>query len=335
MCSRKSCIFLVSDSIEHMNTGKAALQNDYTVITISSGEKLFEVLEDIKPDLILLDADMPDISGYGVIKKMKSNQETSDIPVIFLADKNGINDELLGLSLGAVDYIFKPFSQPLLLKRVKLQLQMQDIAATQTEIIKWAAEAIEFRDRETGQHIERMKQYLMLLVEEMKKNDSYAAEVAGWDVNAFLDSTLLHDVGKIRIRDEILLKPSPLTDDELSDIRHHPSYGKTLIEKLETIASDQNLLKYAKVLAHRHHERWDGTGYPDRLKGDEIPLQARMMSLADVYDALISERPYKNAMPHEDAMKIISEGRGTQFDPVLTDLFLGLSGSIREITEQT
>jgi len=167
----------------------------------------------------------------------------------------------------------------------------------------------------------------------MLNSELYASEVATWDVDAFLKSALLHDVGKIKIRDDILLKAARLTDDELLDMKLHSQYGKTLLEDLQNKVPNQTFLEYAKVLAHRHHEKWDGTGYPDQLKGEEIPLQARMMSIADVYDALVSERPYKKAFTHEEAMKSVAEGRGTQFDPNLVDIFLTLSDKIKEIGE--
>jgi putative two-component system response regulator len=356
MEGRKACIFLVDDNIVNLNTGKAALQHDYTVITIPSGEKLFLSLKKLKPDLILLDIDMPGMSGYDTIKALKSNPETAEIPVIFLTGKNEMENELLGLSLGAVDYITKPFSQPLLLKRVELHLLLKaqkeelrefngnliemvnertnEISTLQNAIIIWAAEVIEFRDEETGQHVERVQKYLELLLSEMEKTAYYADEVATWDVDAFLKSASLHDVGKIKIRDNILLKNTRLTDEEAKSMKLHPLHGKTLIESLQNKVPNQTFLEYAKTLAHRHHERWNGTGYPDQLRGEEIPLQARMMAIADVYDALISDRPYKKAFSHEEAMQIIAGERGAQFDPDLVDLFVSISDRIKKVSAE-
>jgi len=310
-------------------------------------------LKKLKPDLILLDIDMPGMSGYEVIKGLKLDPETAEIPVIFLTAKNESEDELLGLSLGAVDYITKPFSQPLLLKRVELHLLIQsqknelreyngnllqmvsertsDIAALQNAIIIWVAEVVEFRDAETGQHVDRVQKYLKLLLDKMVEIERYTEEINSWDIDAFLKSALLHDVGKIKIRDDILLKRARLTDEELMNMKLHSLHGRILIERLQDKVPDQTFLEYAKVLAYRHHERWDGTGYPDQLKGEEIPLQARMMAITDVYDALVSERPYKKAFTHEEAMTIIADERGTQFDPDLTDLFISLSDEIKLI----
>ena len=354
MSEYKACIFLVDDNIINLNTGKAALQHKYTVITIPSGEMLLHSLKRVKPDLILLDIDMPGMSGYDTIKALKLNPDTREIPVIFLTGKNEAENELLGLSLGAVDYITKPFSQSILLKRVELHLLLQsqknelrefngnlidmvnerinDISSLQNAIIMWAAEVIEFRDEETGHHVERVQKYLAILLREMKRTPLYSDEVSTWNIDAFLKSALLHDVGKIKIRDDVLLKNDRLSDEELANMKLHSLYGKTLIESLQNKVPNQTFLEYAKILAHRHHERWDGTGYPDQLKGEEIPLQARMMAIADVYDALISKRPYKVAFSHEEAMRNITQGRGTQFDPDLVDLFIGMSDEIKEVS---
>ena len=353
MEKQKPCIFLVDDNIVSLNSGKAALQHKYTVITAPSGDKFLNAMKNLTPDLILLDIDMPGMSGFDVIRVLKDNPESADIPVIFLTGKNETNDELQGLTLGAVDYITKPFSHLLLLKRVELHLLLQsqkeelrkfnetllemvsertnDITQLQNAIVTWAAEVIEFRDEETGHHVERVQKYLELLLDAMRGSEQFAEEITTWDIDALLKSALLHDVGKIKIRDEILLKNARLTEDEFDNMKLHTQHGKTLIESLQNKVSNQTFLDYAKTLACRHHERWDGRGYPDNLIGDTIPLQARMMAIADVYDALISERPYKKAYPHDVAMRIMAEGRGTQFDPNLTDLFIGISDKIMEV----
>ena len=353
MSARPNCIFFVDDNPTYLNLGKTALQEKYTVVTIPSAGKLFSTLEKTMPDLILLDVEMPETSGYEAIKKIKADPRTAEIPVIFLTGKDEPENELLGLSLGAVDYITKPFSQPLLLKRIELHLLLHsqkdelrsfnealaatvkertnDIRRLQNAIIVWAAEMVEFRDEETGQHVERVEKYLEILLNAMGKSELYKSELATWDIDAFLKSAALHDVGKIKIRDDILLKKTGLTNEEFENMKLHTVYGKTMIESLQKKVPSQIFLEYAKTLAYMHHERWDGTGYPQQLAGQKIPIQARMMALADVYDALVSERPYKKAFTHEDAMRIISEGRGTQFAPDLTDMFLNLSPKIKEI----
>ena len=355
MIEKKPCVFLVDDNIIFLNTGKDALKHAYSVITIPSGEKLLLSLKKVKPDLVLLDVDMPGMNGYDTLKAMKLKPDTADIPVIFVTGLNSPENEVQGLSLGAVDYITKPFSQPVLLKRVELHLtlhaekthlhdisdnllevvneRINDISALHDAIIVWAAEVIEFRDEETGRHVERVQKYLQILLDAMQRTEPYASEVNTWDLDALLKSALLHDVGKIKIRDDILLKTDRLSEEERAKMKQHSLYGKMLLESLQNKVPQQTFLEYAKVLAHRHHERWDGTGYPDQLRGEEIPLQARMMSLADVYDALISKRPYKPAYSHEEAMKIIAGESGAQFDPNLVKLFLDSSEQIKEISD--
>ena len=354
MAEKTSHIFLVDDDVINLELGKAALQHKYLVTTLLSGESLLHLIKRVKPDLILLDVLMPGLSGYDTIKVIKANPDTSEIPIIFLTGRNEIENELLGLSLGAVDYLSKPFSVPLLLKRIELHLQLneqknelrdfnenlnkmvkvqaEDIIALQNAIIMWAAEIIEFRNQETGLHVERVQQYLKILLSAMKNTEKYAAEVAAWDIEVFLKSALLHDVGKIKISDNILLKESSLTAEEFDNMKLHSLYGKMLLESLQAMLPNQRFFEYAKTLAYSHHERWDGSGYPNHLKGEDIPLKARMMSLADVYDALVSERPYKQPMSHEEAMKTIAKGRSTQFDPDLTDLFISLSDQIKEVS---
>jgi len=347
-------IFLVDDSPIYLNSGRILLSDKYSVITIPSGEKLLYILQNIKPDLILLDVEMPVMNGYEAIKKVKALPEAAEIPVIFLTGKSDPESELLGLSLGAVDYITKPFSPALLLKRIELHLLLQsqreqlldfnknlvemvkertnDITKLHNAIITWTAEMVEFRDEETGQHVERVEKYLELLLDAMDKGDYCGAEISSWDKEAFFKSSLLHDVGKIRIRDNILLKKSKLTAEEFTIMKRHALYGRMLLESLQDKVSNQTFLDYGKIVTYSHHERWDGTGYPECLKGDEIPLQARMVALADVYDALVSERSYKSAFSHQEAMEIIGQGCGTQFDPSLTDIFMTLSDSIKRVS---
>ena len=354
MEQRQNCIFLVDDNPIYLHTGKNLLQDKYSVITMASGEKLLQMLENIKPDLILLDIEMTQMSGYETLKRIKANPDTSEIPVIFLTGKTGSEDELMGLSLGAVDYITKPFWPTLLLKRIELHLLLQsqkkqlmefnknlvgmvkeqtkDLSQLQNAIITWTAEMVEFRDEETGQHVERVQKYLAMLLDAMDKKGDYREETAEWDRDAFFKSALLHDVGKIKIKDDILLKKSRLTANEFDIMKQHALYGRMLLESLQVKVPNQTFLDYAKTVSYSHHERWDGTGYPERLKGKGIPLQARMMALADVYDALVSERPYKDAFSHDEAMQVIADGKGTQFDPDLTDLFLGLADRIKEVS---
>ena len=329
--NHKKCICLVDDNLVCLNTGKSLLQNKYTIVTIPSGEKLLALLEKAKPDLILLDVEMPGMNGYDTIKELKANPNTAGIPVIFLTGKDEPENEFLGLSLGAVDYITKPFSPPLLFKRIELQLQLESQKRTLCEYLTWVAEISDIRNEYTGRRAERIQGYLKLLLHAMIKKGLYAAEAAQWNKEDFFMAALLYDVGIIKIHHAILLKEPPLTDDELKDIKLHVLHGKMLLESLEEKVPGQKFLDYAKTLSYSHHEKWDGTGYPDGLKGEQIPLEARMVSIADVYDALVSNRPYRKALSHEQAMQIISGGRNTQFDPELAGLFSNLSDEVADI----
>jgi len=196
------------------------------------------------------------------------------------------------------------------------------VTKLQESILKTMANMVEYRDNLTGGHISRTQHTVKLLLDEIRKQEIYADTIENWDISLILQSTQLHDVGKIVIIDNILKKPGPLTDEEFNEMKNHVIYGLRIIERIETDSGESDLLKYAKIFALTHHEKWDGSGYPNRLSGDKIPLHGRIMAIADVYDALISERPYKKAMTHDEAIKIITEGKGTHFDPVLIDLFL-------------
>ena len=198
-------------------------------------------------------------------------------------------------------------------------------------IIKWAGEIAEFRDDTTGRHIEHIGRYLSLLITTANEKGIYQETIATWDINSVVAASALHDIGKIQIPDAILLKSGRLTRLEFETMKGHCLYGKQLIERLETRIPAQSFIHHAKQMAYYHHEKWDGTGYPEGLKGEKTPLNARMMALVDVYDALICERPYKPSYPHDHAIKLIKESRGTHFDPVLADLFVGLSKEIAKI----
>jgi len=343
MKTEKELIILVDDNPTNLRTGINVLSEKYSVATAPSAKKLFSLLESSKPDLILLDIDMPEMNGYEAIKILKAKEETKNIPVIFLTGKTESDDELEGLSLGAIDYITKPFQPPLLLKRIEVHLlvkkqtvelknfndnlqkmveeKTQNILELQDSLLKTIAEMVEYRDDITGDHIERTQRGVEILLEEIENSGLYPESTKGWDTNLLLQSCQLHDVGKISIGDNILKKPGKLNNDEFEEIKKHTIIGEEIIRKIEAMTKENDFLKYAKIFAVSHHERWDGTGYPGRLKEDEIPLLGRIMAIADVYDALISVRPYKKAFTHEEAVAIITDGSGTQFDPLLVEAF--------------
>jgi putative two-component system response regulator len=348
MSEAKKTIFLVDDNITNLTVGRNALSGHYNVSTINSGERLLKMLEKSIPDLILLDIEMPEIDGYDTIKVIKSKEETEHIPVIFLTAKNDAEGELEGLSLGAVDYITKPFSPPLLLKRIEMHLELveynnrlqemveektKSVVDLQNAILKTIAELVECRDDVTGGHIERTTSYLSILLDSVMTLGLYEKEIASWDLKLVLQSAQLHDVGKIAVKDSILQKPGKLTSDEFNEMKRHAAFGGEVIEKIKKNTSEQAFLEHAGIFAATHHEKWDGSGYPKGLKGEEIPLQGRLMAIVDVYDALVSDRPYKTACTHEQATEIIVQGKGTHFEPALVDVFVKLSGEFNEITK--
>jgi putative two-component system response regulator len=345
-------IILADDDPTNLAVGSDALDEYYDVLTLNSGARLLKTLEKNIPDLILLDVEMPEMNGYEVIKRIKGKPETAHIPVIFLTAKSDDENELEGLSLGAIDYIIKPFSPALLRKRIELHLLVESqkrelvnfnsnlqemvdaktrmVVELQNSVMKTMAELVECRDHITGGHIERTQHYLKIMLDALVKEKIYEKEVPSWNITLVLQSAQLHDVGKIAIEDGILKKPGRLTAEEFEKIKEHPAFGKKVIEKIKESTTERDFLDYAEVIAISHHEKWDGSGYPYGLRGEEIPLLGRLMAIADVYDALVSERPYKKAFTHEEAARIIADDSGKHFDPVLVSLFLGVSDKFRE-----
>jgi len=347
MTTERKTIYLVDDNITNLTLGKNALVKHYKVFTLDSGFSLLKIMEKNIPDLILLDVEMPEMNGYEVIKIIKSRKETKDIPVIFLTSKTDGDSELEGLSLGAIDYITKPFSPVLLLKRIETHLELvnynkhlqemveaktKSVSELQNAILKTMAELVECRDDITGGHIERTTHYLSILIDAMIKHGLHKEEVSKWNLDLVLRSAQLHDVGKIMIRDSILQKPGKLTPEEFEEIKKHTTFGEEVIEKIRRNTTEQSFLDQAEFFIAAHHEKWDGSGYPRGLKGEKIPLQGRLMAIADVYDALVSDRPYKEAFSHERAINIISQGRGTHFEPALVDLFLEVSSEFNKFS---
>ena len=352
MESEKKLVILVDDNPTNLRAGINVLAERYRVSTAPSAQKMLSLLEANLPALILLDIDMPEMSGYEAIGILKSQPRTKDIPVIFLTAKTESDDEIMGLSLGAIDYITKPFQPALLLKRIEVHLLVEDqrkelqyfndnlqkmvgektqgILDLQDAMLKMMAELVEGRDDITGGHIERTKLGIKTMLEEIEKAGLYREETKGWDASLLLQSCQLHDVGKISISDIILKKPGKLTAEEFADMKRHAGFGIEIIEKVEALVKESDFLKYAKIFAASHHERWDGSGYPDGLRGSAIPLLGRIMAIADVYDALTSVRPYKKPYTHEEAVKIISAGSGAQFDPVLVDVFTRTAEKFKE-----
>lgn len=351
MFRKRSRIILVDDVMSYLEQGRNMLKTFYEVFPAPSAAKLFEILENVIPDLILLDIEMPEMDGYEAIRKLKADERYSDIPVIFLTALSDVNSEREGFDLGAVDYVQKPFSAPLLIKRIENQLlivqrtkalqasqaalqdyadnlkekvneKTEEVLELQNVVMATVADLVEFRDNPTGGHIRRTQLYLKALVDELLKHDSvYKDEIDKWNIDFFLQSAQLHDVGKLTISDLILNKPGKLTPDEFEIMKTHAAAGVDAIERILSHTKRHAFLNHALLITGTHHEKWDGSGYPIGLRGNNIPLEGRLMAIADVYDALVSVRPYKKEFSHEEACRIIEEGSGTHFDPSLVDAF--------------
>ena len=340
---KRQKIMLVDDNMANLTIGKSMLKDIYEVYALYSADQLFSFLERVTPDLILLDIEMPVMDGYEVIKILKSDKRFSEIPVIFLTSKNESSSELEGLTLGAIDYVTKPFSASLLLKRIENHLLIQrqkkelkefnenlmgmvqkktkQVFELQNSIICSVAELIEFRDGATGWHICRTQKYLQMLLEKLIQDGTYSDEIISWDMDFLLPSAQLHDVGKIAISDTILNKPGKLSAEEFEIMKTHTEKGVEAISRMERNEEERAFLKHAKIFAGNHHEKWDGSGYPQGLRGHSIPLEGRLMAIVDVYDALISVRSYKRPYSPKESARIIIENSGTHFDPYLVDIF--------------
>ncbi|ADL56245.1 HD domain-containing phosphohydrolase [Gallionella capsiferriformans] len=320
MLTRKT-LLLVDDEPSNLHVLKQILSNDYQLIFAKDGEKALQLAREKIPDLILLDVMMPELSGYEVCAALKSDRKTSKIPVIFISALNDVLDETHGFEVGAVDYITKPVNPAIVRARVATHLSLvrtEELEYTQLEIIHRLGRAAEYRDNETGLHVIRMSHYSRLL--------ALAAGFSELAADRLFQAAPMHDVGKIGIPDRILLKPGSLDEEEWKVMRTHPEVGAQIIGE-----HDSALLKEAKVISLTHHEKWDGSGYPNQLRGEEIPLVGRIVAIVDVFDALTTERPYKKAWSVEDALALINRESGKHFDPALVGLFMKILPAVLEV----
>ncbi len=327
----RETVLVVDDMPENIRIIADLLAADYNVKVAKSGERALEIAAgDARPDLILLDIIMPDMDGYEVLQSLKANPLTHPIPVIFITALMRPEDEERGLQLGAVDYVTKPISPAVVQARVKTHLALYDqskslehkvmertseLQETQFEIVRQLARAGEFKDNETGLHIVRISKYSKMLGQKI-----------GLNVNAtelLAHAAPMHDIGKIGVPDKILLKPGKLDRDEWKVMKRHPQYGVEILGQHKS-----ELLEYAQIIALTHHEKWDGSGYPNRLKGDQIPLLGRIVAVADVFDALTCDRPYKNAWPVDKAIDHIQREGGRHFDPYIVEAFMDIQEDI-------
>lgn len=321
MNSNNKLILIVDDSPFYIDILVETLEDEYTIKVATDGEAALSIIENKTPDLILLDIMMPKIDGFEVCRKLKQKEKTKNIPVIFLTSLTDSTDEGKGLKLGAVDYIIKPFNSDLVKARIKNHLELKEyrddlenlvqkrtikLAQTRDAVIEIMAILSEYRDNNTGQHINRTKNYIKVLATELSLENPN--ELSNENIDLLCQAALLHDIGKIGIKDSILLKKGSLTENEFEEMKRHTIIGGEMIKKTEELLGETTFLNMARKTAQFHHERWDGSGYPYGLKKDEIPLCAQIMSIIDIYDAIISERPYKKAQTHEQAIKAILLG---------------------------
>ena len=335
-------IFVVDDNDTNLSMAEEALEEQYRVMTLPSAAKMFALLEKITPDLILLDIEMPEINGFDALRRLKTNVSYAGIPVIFLTSMNDAATEVHGFQLGVVDFISKPFSAPVLLNRIRTHLSIDEIIRERTAqiqklqngIIFVFADMVENRDDKTGGHVERTEYYIRILSEAMLERGVYADAIHDMDLELLSLSARLHDVGKIAIPDRVLNKPGKLDDEEWKIMKTHTTEGEHVIDAMVARTDNVEFLRHAKLFAGYHHERWDGTGYPYGLKDTKIPIQGRIMAIVDVYDALVSSRPYKKAFREDETISIIKDGSGKHFDPYIMDVFLELTDKFSEIKQK-
>ncbi|MDH0447091.1 HD domain-containing phosphohydrolase [Shewanella sp. GD04112] len=333
----KPILLVVDDTPDNIQIIHGILSDQYTIRAATSGEKALKLASTHPlPELILLDVMMPEMDGFETCRRLKRDPVTSKIPVVFVTAKTDTIDEQTGFELGAVDYISKPISPAVLKVRTQTHLALsnqarqlealvqqrtQELESTRHKIIQKLGLAAEYRDNETGLHISRMSHYGRILAEQVCDSQAWC--------EMYFTALPMHDIGKIGIPDSILSKPGKLTDDERQQMQQHTSFGAQILD-------DENdpLLSLAQEIALYHHERWDGTGYPHRLAGEQIPLSARIAAIADVFDALTSDRPYKVAWSTQKAFDYIEENAGTQFDPKLTRAFIECKAQVLEVQQR-
>ena len=321
---RRPQLLVVDDEPANLQVLRHILQEDYRLLFAKDGAKALELAAREKPELILLDVMMPGMTGYEVCAQLKATPATSTIPVIFVTALADVEDEAQGFAVGAVDYITKPVSPAIVKARVRTHLSLvrvEELRETRLQIVQRLGLAAEYKDNETGLHVIRMSPYSRVLALAAGFSEAQAEEL--------LNAAPMHDVGKIGIPDAVLRKPGKLDGEEWEVMKQHAQIGADIIGE-----HPSGLLRMAREIALNHHEKWDGSGYPRGIGGAEIPVEARIIAIADVFDALTSERPYKKAWPVEEAVQLLREQSGRHFDPELVELFLGQLPAILEIKER-
>jgi putative two-component system response regulator len=345
--NEKPSVLVVDDVDMNLIILEEILKDSYNIITAKNGAEALETLYHLEtqPKIILLDIIMPEMNGYQMLEVMKKDKNLKRIPVIFITTSDS---EIDALSAGAVDFISKPFQPDIVKLRVANQIELKnysdsleamveekaaEITSTLDNMLQAMANIIEYRNLESGSHVKRTFFLSQLLVDQLLESSEYSEELNRLGPDIIVKSVPLHDVGKIGIPDKILLKPGRLDPDEFEVMKEHTTIGKNIIESI-VMQQDSPYMRHCRDIAYCHHERFDGKGYPRGISGKEIPLSARILSIVDVYDALVSARVYKEAFSYDEAIKIISGGKGTQFDPVVTDALLSIQDEFLKVSEQ-
>jgi putative two-component system response regulator len=354
----KQTVLIVDDTPENLTLMNGLLKDAYKTRIANNGERALKIASSHPlPDLILLDIMMPGMDGYEVCRRLKADPLTAEIPVIFLTAKTQVEDEQKGFDAGCVDYITKPVSPPIVLARVKTHLMMKGVkdflrdqnAFLESEVERRTREVqviqdvtimamcslAETRDNETGNHIRRTQRYVKALAGRLQGHLKFSSFLTDENIELLYKSAPLHDIGKVGIPDRILLKPGKLTDEEFEVMKTHTTLGRDAIAAAEAkLETPSSFLRLAREIAYSHQEKWDGSGYPEGLAGEQIPISARLMAVADVYDALISARPYKQPWAHEQAVEQIRRGANQHFDPDVVAAFVEVADAFREIAER-
>lgn len=333
-------ILVVDDNLVTLQQINAMLEEDYEVSLAKSGSQALLICYQIAPDLILLDIDMPDMDGFETLTMLKKNMALRHIPVIFLTAAHNTESEVKALKNGAVDFITKPVDKEILQHRIDVHLNLSSynrqlenqVRVLEDSIIASFSDMIEYRDECTGGHVTRTASYVEILGAELLKRGHYSEELNEFTVDMMARAAPLHDVGKITVSDVILLKPSLLNDEEFTIMKTHTTVGADLLRNIFSKVPTQSYHEFAILIAESHHERWDGKGYPKGLKTTQIPLCARIMSIADVFDALVDIRVYKRPMDHKDACRVIMSEREHMFDPLVVDAFSGVTDKFQEVS---
>lgn len=353
----KGTVAIIDDTPENLEILEEMLHRQgYNIMSFSSGSMALKALDINIPDLVLLDIMMPEMDGFEVCSRLKDRPKLKGVPVIFMSALSDIESKMNAFSSGGVDYVTKPFNEEEVKARVEVHLKLRkaqtelkkysrgleelveakvkEITESQIATIMAISSLVEFRDANTGNHIDRTGNLCKILSEKLRESPKHLELIDEEFVENIYYAAALHDIGKVRIPDEILLKPGKLTAEEFEIMKSHTNIGSDTLIKVERLYPKNKFISMGVELTRSHHERWDGRGYPDGLKGEEIPMPARIMCLSDVYDALRSDRPYKSGFSHEKSFEIICEESGAQFDPDVVDAFIEVQEKFRKVFEE-